>query len=389
MITAMKDQIGFSLVELMVSISIGLLLLAGLSTLFVNSSRSQAELFKSSQQIENGRYAMDLLGQDLRHSGFYGEFDNLPPRVGAQMAYPAPLPDPCSTAAADLLAALPLPVQGYDNVPATVPAPLSGCLSDANHVPGTDVVVIRRAQTEVLLETGGAAGITAAPGATATPILNEVYLQADASAADIQLGSGAPIAKTKKADGNPTAISRKDFSVSPVGMAAGYIRKYHVHVYFIAPCSAPNGGGTSCTGAGDDNGRPIPTLKRLELTSDGANTLFRIVPLVEGIENLQLEYGLDVTPAASPTNPTGLPGDGAPDDAYLASLADADWGNVVAARVFLLARNTESTAGYTDAKSYQLGTTTAPAVPGGNFKRHAYTAEVRLVNPSSRREIPR
>ncbi|MBA2350653.1 MAG: PilW family protein [Burkholderiales bacterium] len=172
-------------------------------------------------------------------------------------------------------------------------------------------------------------------------------------------------------------------------MAAGYIRKYHVHVYFIAPCSAPNGGGTSCTGAGDDNGRPIPTLKRLELTSDGANTLFRIVPLVEGIENLQLEYGLDVTPAASPTNPTGLPGDGAPDDAYLASPADADWGNVVAARVFLLARNTESTAGYTDAKSYQLGTTTAPAVPGGNFKRHAYTAEVRLVNPSSRREIPR
>jgi type IV pilus assembly protein PilW len=376
---------GLSLVELMVSITIGLFLLAGLTMLFVNSSRSQAELLKSSQQIENGRYAIDLVSTDLHHAGYYGEFNYLPPLTGAPIAYPALLPNPCDLTPANLLAALPVHIQGYDDPAAS--SPVVTCLPDANHIPSTDILVVRRAHTEVLLETGGYAGIPAAPAATATPLFNEVYLQTDANTADIQLGAGAAIDKTKKANNTASTISRKDYSVAPSGFAAGYLRKYHVHVYFVSPCSVPNGGGTTCTGANDDNGRPIPTLKRLELTSDGANTLFRTVPLVEGIENLQVEYGVDTDPVA--TDPvTGLPGDGAPDNAYLTAPGLADWGNVVAAKLFVLARNTEPSTGYTDSKSYQLGTAAAPTTPGGNVKRHLYTAEVRLVNPSSRREIP-
>jgi type IV pilus assembly protein PilW len=382
----LNKQSGLSLVELMVSITIGLFLLAGLTTLFVNASRSQAELLKSSQQIENGRYAIDLLSVDLHHAGYYGDFNYLPPLIGAPIVYPALLPDACDLDLPDMLAALPIHVQGFNDPPAA--SAVVACLPDANHVPRTDILVVRRAHTEVLLETGGYAGIAATPTATATPVLNEVYLQTDSNSADIQPGAGAAIDKTKKANNTPSTISRKDYSITPSGFAAGYLRKYHLHIYFVAPCSVPNGGGTTCTGAGDDNGRPIPTLKRLELTSDGTNTLFRIVPLVEGIENLQVEYGVDTDPAA--TNAvTGVPGDGAPDNAYLTAPTLADWGNVVTAKVFVLARNTERSAGYTDNKSYQLGTAAVPVTPGGNFKRHLYSAEVRLVNPSSRREIPR
>ncbi len=379
-----KKQSGLSLVELMVSIAIGLLLFAGLTTLFVNSSHSQAELFKSSQQIENGRYATELLVRDLHHAGFYGEFNYLPPADGSPVTYPAALPDPCVSALANLTNALALPLQGYDDATGD---PIA-CLDDLDHVDGTDVLVVRRADTEILLDTGGQHGVPANPTASATPVQNEVYLQGDANTVELQLGSGAAIDKTKKANGSAATIARKDYSVTPTGVAAGYLRKYRVHIYFIAPCSVPNGGGTNCTGADDDGGNPIPTLKRLELSAVAGNLAFRIVPLVEGIENLQVEYGLDTAPPASASNPTGLPGDGSPED-YVAAPGAADWRDVVAAKIFLLARNTERSPGYIDAKTYQLGTNVAATVtPGGNFKRHLFSAEVRLINPSSRREIP-
>jgi len=97
--------LGFSLIELMVAITIGLAVLAGLTTIFSNSSATYGELEKTAQQIENGRYAIDLIGQDLRHAGFYGQFQG-------STATPAALPDPCEVAnLANLNAGLALPVQ--------------------------------------------------------------------------------------------------------------------------------------------------------------------------------------------------------------------------------------------------------------------------------------
>lgn len=98
---------GFSLVELMVALTIGLFLLGGLATIFMNSSEANHELQKTAQQIENGRYAIATLSQDLRLAGFYGHFHELP-------SAPAALPDPCETASTtNLYNALVYPVQGY------------------------------------------------------------------------------------------------------------------------------------------------------------------------------------------------------------------------------------------------------------------------------------
>src|SRR5687767_7260454 len=79
---------GFSLIELMTALTIGLLILAGLTSVFVNSSTAFSELRKTSEQIENGRFAIELLSSDLRHAGFYGELSKLP-------AAPA-TDDPCT-----------------------------------------------------------------------------------------------------------------------------------------------------------------------------------------------------------------------------------------------------------------------------------------------------
>src|SRR5512140_3427838 len=86
-----RHQRGMTLIEWMISITIGLILLAGLGALIAQQSRTQAELDKSSRQIENGRYAMQLLQDDIQLAGYYGEYSAV-----AGLPVPATLPNPCS-----------------------------------------------------------------------------------------------------------------------------------------------------------------------------------------------------------------------------------------------------------------------------------------------------
>ena len=58
---------------------------------------------------------------------------------------------------------------------------------------------------------------------------------------------------------------------------------------------------------------------------------------------------------------------------------------MVAVRVNVLARNLETTGGFTDTKVYDMGVA-GTLSPGGAYKRHVYNAVIRVVNPSSRRE---
>ena len=76
---------GFSLVEVMVALTIGLFLLGGLTAIFINSSQANHELQKTAQQIENGRYAIATVSQDLRLAGFYGHLHQMPPAPAAQI----------------------------------------------------------------------------------------------------------------------------------------------------------------------------------------------------------------------------------------------------------------------------------------------------------------
>ena len=61
---------GFSLIELMISMVLGLVVMAAVLALFLNLTRSNTELSKMNQQIENGRFAIQILQSDLEHAGF-------------------------------------------------------------------------------------------------------------------------------------------------------------------------------------------------------------------------------------------------------------------------------------------------------------------------------
>jgi len=330
---------GFSLVELMVSMAIGLMLLATLLVVFANASSARGELERSSRQIENGRYAVELLSDDLRVAGYYGEVN-----VGA-LAAPAVLPDPCSTVAADWAAAMPVHVQGYDGgagAPACVPADIKA---------NTDILVVRRVKTCI----AGVAGCE-------PEIAGKPYVQSSLCNTEMTPYVVGPLGTTA------FPLTRKNCTSPAV------LRQYLVNVYFIS--------------ANNRAGQSIPTLMRLELTG---STIAQ-VPLVEGIEEMNVEYGIDND------------GDGQP-DAYTADpgiytyagctvcTAVNNWSNVVTAQLHLLARSPELSPGYIDTKSYSLGPdaagneiTVGPKKDG--YRRHVYTAMVRIVNPAGRRDRP-
>jgi type IV pilus assembly protein PilW len=67
--TSRRLQAGLSLVELMVSVTLGLMILSGVLVVFVNTSAARNEVERTTRQIENGRYASELLSEDFSSPG--------------------------------------------------------------------------------------------------------------------------------------------------------------------------------------------------------------------------------------------------------------------------------------------------------------------------------
>jgi type IV pilus assembly protein PilW len=350
---------GFSLVEFMIAMTIGLFLIAGLVYLIAETSRSRAEIERSSRQIENGRYALDRIAEDLRHAGFYSEYFSVP--GPGEAGFPATLAaaDPCAATIATLPAGMPLAIQAYDGG-ATVPADLAGCLASADYQPGTDILVVRRASTTTVAKTA----------ASPPRYLNQAYIQTTPIEYKLDLGSQvATFSLTLPSANNSATVDAP-------------LRRYMVRIYFVAKCNVPSSGVASdpCDAAAD-GGSPIPTLKMLELGINPttlAGPQFNKLAVAEGIEHLQFDFGIDTT------------GDGVADTMSMCDGATPctaiDFSNVVTATVHIVARNTETSPAYYDDKTYSLGLKGYTTATNDSYRRHSYSSLVRLNNISMRRE---
>jgi type IV pilus assembly protein PilW len=391
---ARHRQSGLSLIELMIALTIGLVLLGGLTYLFVNSSNSQRVGQAAAQANESARYAMDTLTTDLHHAGYYGQYGAYADGTTA--------PDPCSTTPA--VSDLGFPIQGFVAVIASgstlVPSnqypdlSATSCgtalLPQANLMPGSDILVIRRVDTTPL-----------AVGATA--VSNQLYLQSNPLGVAFQTGNGSAMTSTSGADGSTATLTVYDTATAT--NVAGPISQYYVDIYFVAPCSVPAGGGTVCTGSTDDNGSPIPTLKMLQLNLSGGAMAFTSYTIAEGIQAMKLEFGIDTQPTAA-SSVTGRIGDGQADcyepNSATSQPAATDYPSAAAVKVFMISRGITTTKNFTDTKNYEVsspssfsfGSCTANglAVKYGQYNdsymRHGYESDIRLTNMASRREIP-
>lgn len=335
----MRLSPGFTLIELMVSMTIGLVILLGMVMMFVSNTKSQAELEKSNRQIENGRYAIQILSDDIFNAGYYAEFDPSP------MLDPAALPAPCDATLDTLRAALPLPVQGLDDSAAGAP-----CLTDAQD--DSDVLVIRRAET-CLLGVGNCE--PASKGGA--------FFQASLCSNSAELGMADPT-NHFSLDSNVDSLNRhkRDCTDLNPGTLADK-RRFVTHIYYVAKNHKPG-----------DN---IPTLMRANLGGSGALG-FTVEPMAEGIESLQFEYGLDTS------------GDGAPDMYMTSPGSTAMWRNAVAIKVHLLSRNTEESRTPPEDKVFTLGLTSTgqpkkPVIANKKFKRHVFSTTVTIPNAAGRK----
>ncbi|MCY4563041.1 MAG: prepilin-type N-terminal cleavage/methylation domain-containing protein, partial [Gammaproteobacteria bacterium] len=63
---------GFSLVELLLTLTLGLIVIAGAAQLFRGTGRGHASMESAARSGESGRYALSFLGHSARHAGFFG-----------------------------------------------------------------------------------------------------------------------------------------------------------------------------------------------------------------------------------------------------------------------------------------------------------------------------
>ncbi len=68
----LASQSGFGLVELMISVALGLIIMAGVVQLFANSTQSRITAEGASRLQENIRYAMQRIGDDVARAGNMG-----------------------------------------------------------------------------------------------------------------------------------------------------------------------------------------------------------------------------------------------------------------------------------------------------------------------------
>lgn len=348
-------QAGFSLIELLVAMAIGLLIMVAVLQLYLDIMRNNDEMAKTNVQIENGRFAMQLISTDLVHAGFWGGFTPHFADVSAvdlDPDYPANfiIPDACKAfaawTAADKDNVLRFPIQVYD----AVPPGCSGIVLDKKA--NTDVLVVRHAGTcEV--------GATNCEADTVNFQFSRCETELETAPYGYVL-NGAGF--TKK---------RKDCGANTAG-----VRRYIAHIYYIRTYSEVGDG--------------IPTLMRAEFKS---GVMQPAQPLIEGIEAFAVSLGIDdqggaVDYAVAPT--AANRGDGAADGVLkrcttAAPCSESDLINAVTVRLDILVRNKDATIGYIDDKIYTVGGVSLPAFDDG-FKRHLYSSTTSLINVTSRRE---
>ncbi len=307
-----------TLVELMVAMLIGTFLIGGAITVYLQSQANYRTADSVARLQENMRFALDMLEADLRLAGYWGYAGQITGDVGA-----AGIVISCAgastTQATDLaFGNLATPVEARDD---NYGLPCTGTAPRNN----SDVLLLRHASAR-----------------TTAPDVGQVQIIS-----------------------NPSAGLLFDNGVEPGLALPTETRDVIINAYYVGMSSF------------DPN---LPALRRLSLVDGGTQGQLQDEEVIPGIENLQVQFGLDTNNDRSVDRYV----DG--DHALAAPGSDAQ---IVAVRLWVLVRSeaNESGVGFTDTAVYTPpDANLAPIRPGvtagipAEFRRLAAGKTVFLRN---------
>jgi type IV pilus assembly protein PilW len=355
---------GFSLVELMVAITLALIVTAGVISVFVGSRSAFEATSGTAALTDGGRFALNFISTSLRSAG-YMSCTTAPNIQGILNAGPTALPFTFNTAIggyeavntgigqAYVAAPAPVAADGNNGDWVTSPsAPAAGLDAALTGLPAqnNDVLVVRST-----LRSAQSVYVSAiVDGANSFTVNNSGALQNNQLAVISDCAKGivfqitglGPIGANAVishivagSPGNATAIFPVSFSpgaqVTPVNTV----------VYFIGP------------GADTDS-----SLWSYDLNATGAFTASELVP---DIEAMQILYGVDTTP---PTQTVS---------AYVTADQVTDFNTVLSVKVALLAASAPGSRHPTGAVTYDLLGTSVTA-PNDTRSRQVFQETIAL-----------
>ncbi len=318
-------QRGFSLIELMIAVTLGLLLTLGIINIFLSSKRGYRVQDSIGRMQENSRYTIDYLARAVHLADFWsGVPVNCISTIGS-ISY---------TGSGGCDAAwLINPLDGLHGYAGGATAPTgmpTGCLS--NYVPNSDVLVVRGIDPDEQFA-------SAVLSSTDT-LSNGKYFVRAAAGTEARLFD-ASIAANRSA----AAAALPDDANSP-GDVLNY--RYQVFVYYLATFSGDNS----------------PTLFVWRMQQD---QMVR-EPLVAGVEMMRFEYGVD-------TNADLVV------DRYQVAADVTNWANVLTVRMSVVLRG-NAVDKLIDGDSYTLagGYTYTPAAGVQKYMRSLVVKEAQVRN---------
>lgn len=316
--TMKRAAAGFSLVELMIAMVLGLIISGAVIGSFIAASRSYQQDERLSGVQDELRFGVTTMTHDFEMAGFWGDLLN-PNWItrDTNLAGTGNCGPTANWSVANLIA-----LAGVDNItgnPSTFP-----CITDAQA--GTDVVSIKRTL-----------------GLAATPAAGGIYLRSNGTSGLLFRNAAPTVATTI-----PAPFTEWQFR-----SAIYYVRNHSVT-------------------AGDG----IPTLCRKILDSSFA---YVTECLAEGVQNLQVEYGID-------NNVDGTP------DRYVnattaTSNGDFNVNRVASVRFWLLVRSAAADPNYRNAKTYTIGNSPAFSANNDRFYRKTISQTVVIRNPNALRRM--
>ena len=328
-----KQSKGFSLIELLVAMVVGLVIISGAFSLHSTTRKTQAANEAQLDMVADARFAIEMISYDLRHAGMWGgtNKDNF-----IRCKSTETIACTASTAGETLPSAasgdcsvgwyfdLRTPIFATDDSAA---APYSStCLPGSEGiVGGADIVEIRYADSN----------------APAALVANQVYIRSNAVNGRIFVGATQPVIDAY--DSNPLTKNHE----------------LHAYVYYVSDH-------TDATGDG------IPSLRRVSLEK---GPVLQNQTLLSGVSDLQVQFGEDLNGNEQI-------------DRYVDPDNVTDWSNVYAAKIWLLMRSDEKQIGVDTSKEFSIaGDTSNPLPTFGGVDDYRYFLVTGVVNLRNMKQI--